>query len=74
MNDELMASFERKMIGYIQARAKIAHACECCGQWLEPHDTGVDPVNGKRIWITDCCGIKHSFEEKVAGFEAILND
>ena len=48
MNEELWASVERKMRGYIEAARNLGVGCETCGEWLDPTDTGVDPTNGIR--------------------------
>lgn len=74
MNEELMASFERKMRGYIEAAKQLGVPCETCGEWLHPKDTGVDPLNGVRYWITECCGNFHQYEEKVDGFTVVMPD
>lgn len=64
MNEKLLASVMRKMAGYSEARQEIAHSCKVCGEWLEPHDTGVDPFTETRIWVTNCCGVINRYEEK----------
>ena len=73
MNEELWQSIERKIHGYVQA-AKHIGACETCGEWLDPTDTGVDPTDGIRYWVTYCCGNVHRYEEKLTGFGVIQND
>lgn len=75
MNEELWASIERKMRGYIGAAKQLGVPCETCGEWLDPTDTGVDPNNGIRYWITYCCGNVHRYEEKVdLGFYGLVQE
>lgn len=65
MNEELWASIERKMRGYIEAAKSLGVPCETCGEWLDPQDTGVNTYTGIRYWVTYCCGNLHRYEEKV---------
>ena len=75
MNEELWASVERKMIAYEAAKKAIGVACETCGEWLDPQDTGVNPYTGIRYWVTNCCGNVHRYEEKVnMGFRELVED
>lgn len=74
MNEELWQSVARKMHGYVEAVKNIGSSCETCGEWLNPVDTGVDPLNGVRYWVTECCGNVHKYEEKVSGFGVVLDD
>jgi RNase P subunit RPR2 len=74
MNEELWASVERKMRGYLESAKHLGTTCETCGEWLNPTDTGVDPTNGIRYWVTYCCGNVHRYEEKLTGFGVVLDD
>lgn len=74
MNEELWASVERKLRGFQEAANQIAHSCETCGNFLEPHDTGVDTITGKRNWVVKCCGKAYNYEEKVdLGFRGLVD-
>ena len=75
MNEELWASVERKMRGYLEAAKQLGVPCSVCGEMLDPQDTGVNTETGIRFWITDCCGIKEMYEEKVdLGFDGLQAD
>jgi ribosomal protein L32 len=75
MNEELWASVERKMRGYIDAVKQVGVSCDTCGEYLQPHDTGVDTLTGKRNWVVKCCGKTLSYEEKVdLGYQGLVDD
>ena len=75
MNEELWASVERKMKGYVAATMHVASSCDTCGELLEPQDTGVDTITGTRNWVVKCCGKVDMYEEKVdLGYDGLQAD
>jgi hypothetical protein len=48
--------------------------CDTCGEFLEPHDTGLDPLTGKRNWVVKCCGGVDIYEEKVNTEELLADE
>ena len=75
MNEELWASVERKMRGFLEAAQHIGANCETCGELLEPQDTGVDTITGKCNWVVKCCGKVDSYEEKIdLGYDGLQAD
>ena len=75
MNEDLWASVERKMRGFLEAAQHIGASCETCGELLEPQDTGVDTITGKRNWVVKCCGKVDSYEEKIdLGYDGLQAD
>jgi hypothetical protein len=74
MNEELWASVERKLRGYVQATMNLPLNCDTCGEFLEPQDTGLDPLTGKRNWVVKCCGGVDIYEEKVNTEELLADE
>ena len=62
---EVWESIERKLRGHNEAAMNLGQPCSVCSQWLIPYDTGVDPELNKRYWVTECCGIRNRYEEKL---------
>jgi hypothetical protein len=65
MNDELYISILKKLYGAWDASKYFAESCEVCSETLKPFDTGVDPYTETRGWMTKCCGVVHTYQQKL---------
>lgn len=64
--DEMFISILKKLYGAYDASHYFAESCEVCHETLVPFDTGVDPYTDTRGWMTKCCGVVHSYEQKLS--------
>lgn len=63
--DDLYISILKKLYGAWNAANYFAESCEVCSETLEPFDLGVDPYTDTRTWITRCCGVVNTYDEKL---------
>jgi hypothetical protein len=63
--DDLYISILKKLYGAWDASLYFAESCEVCSETLVPFDTGVDPYTDSRQWMTKCCGIVKTYNQKV---------
>jgi hypothetical protein len=66
MNDELYISILKKLYGAWDASLYFAESCEVCAETLVPFDTGLDPYTDTRAWMTKCCGVVHTYNQKLS--------
>ncbi len=64
--DEMFISILKKLYGAYEAAHYLAESCEVCSETLSPVDLGVDPYTDTRTWITKCCGVVHTYEQKLS--------
>ena len=64
--DEMFISILKKLYGAYDASHYFAESCEVCHETLSPFDLGVDPYTDTRTWMTKCCGVVHSYEQKLS--------
>jgi len=64
--DEMFISILKKLYGAYEAAHYLAESCEVCSETLIPVDLGVDPYTDTRTWITKCCGVVHTYEQKLS--------
>lgn len=65
-NDEMFNSIIKKYYGAFVASKAMGESCEVCAETLHPVDLGVDPYTDTRTWITKCCGVVNTYNEKLA--------
>jgi hypothetical protein len=65
-NDELFISILKKLYGAYEASNYFAESCEVCHETLTPTDLGVDPYTDTRTWITKCCGVVNTYNQKLS--------
>jgi hypothetical protein len=64
--DEMFISILKKLYGAYDASHYLAESCEVCHETLVPFDIGVDPYTDTRTWMTKCCGVVNTYNQKLA--------
>jgi len=64
--DEMFISILKKLYGAYDASHYFAESCEVCHETLAPFDIGVDPYTDTRTWMTKCCGVVNTYEQKLS--------
>jgi hypothetical protein len=64
--DEMFISILKKLYGAYDASRYFAESCEFCGETLMPVDIGVDPYTDTRTWLTKCCGVVNTYNQKLS--------
>ena len=64
--DEMFISILKKLYGAYDASHYLAESCEVCHETLVPFDIGVDPYTDIRTWMTKCCGVVNTYNQKLA--------
>ena len=65
-SDELYISILNKLYGAWDASKYFAESCEVCHETLVPFDNGVDPYTDTRAWMTRCCGVVNTYDQKLS--------
>ena len=65
-NDAMYISILKKLYGAHEAYNYLGESCEVCHETLTPIDLGVDPYTDTRTWITKCCGVVNTYNQKLA--------
>jgi hypothetical protein len=64
--DEMFISILKKLYGAYDASHYLAESCEVCHETLVPFDIGVDPYTDTRTWMTKCCGVVNTYNQKLS--------
>jgi hypothetical protein len=64
--DEMFISILKKLYGAYDASHYFAESCEVCHETLSPFDAGVDPYTDTRLWMTKCCGVVNTYNQKLS--------
>jgi hypothetical protein len=64
--DEMFISILKKLYGAYDASHYFAESCEVCHETLTPFDIGVDPYTDTRTWMTKCCGVVNTYNQKLS--------
>lgn len=65
-SDDVFKSIMNKYYGAYVASQAIGEICEVCSELLHPIDLGVDPYTETRTWITKCCGVVNTYNQKLS--------
>jgi len=63
--DAMFISILKKLYGAYEALPYFSESCEICSETLHPEDIGVDPYTDTRTWMTKCCGVVNTYQQKL---------
>jgi hypothetical protein len=63
--DAMFVSILKKLYGAYEALPYFSESCEICSETLHPEDIGVDPYTDTRTWMTKCCGVVNTYQQKL---------